>query len=563
MHLSDIGNKEIYIDIMELALEAYGIDRAKKTFAEVRKTGLKEHGFPRLTANIGILLAKGRVPELRDLFAQMMDFCMEEVPAKRKVANDFSVRELCSAIFLLRENQTFPETQIQIWIDKLTAFQAQIGYDRIAESEKDNLGNWAAYNATSEFLRGKLCSVPVDSFVERQVGTLLAQFDRYGCYEDPHCPILYDYATRVQLASLLYFGYHGRHRSVIEENLRKAGFVTLKEMSVTGEIPFGGRSNQFLFNEAYLAGVCEFEASYYQSRGDGETAKKFKGAAVLATEAILDRIKDGDIHHVKNFYEKDSQIGCEGYAYFNKYMITLASFAYLAYLFADNTIALPQSVPEKPVAFVTDANFHKIFAKGFGYALEFDTDADFHYDANGLGRIHKAGLPGTLCLSSPFTVHPNYKIEFPNSMPASICAFVFKDGMEYNTSEKGWIYTLKEVKETGNSLCLALEVQNDGIILRENAIVDRSGVLISLSGEQNLGFWVPVFAFDGKDETSIMIDGSSIAVAYKNGLCRYLFDGTLLPDSILLCNRNGRYRLYKIQTNTLKIEMTAIQSNSR
>ena len=36
------------------------------------------------------------------------------------------------------------------------------------------------------------------------------------------------------------------------------------------------------------------------------------------------------------------------------------------------------------------------------YFAEYDTNADFHYDANGLGRIHRLGAPSAICLSVPF-----------------------------------------------------------------------------------------------------------------------------------------------------------------
>ena len=55
--------KTIYIDIMEKALSAYTEERIREYIAEVRRDGLTEHGFPRLGANIGILMAHGRRQE--------------------------------------------------------------------------------------------------------------------------------------------------------------------------------------------------------------------------------------------------------------------------------------------------------------------------------------------------------------------------------------------------------------------------------------------------------------------------------------------------------------------
>ena len=87
--------KEAYIDIMEKALSAYSTERIVDYINEVKRDGLKEHGFPRLTANIGILISFGRRTELKELFCEMMNICCENMP-RVKSANDFSIREICS-----------------------------------------------------------------------------------------------------------------------------------------------------------------------------------------------------------------------------------------------------------------------------------------------------------------------------------------------------------------------------------------------------------------------------------------------------------------------------------
>ena len=48
--------------------------------------------------------------------------------------------------------------------------------------------------------------------------------------------------------------------------------------------------------------------------------------------AYLDWLSEEKIRHVKNFYPTDSMIGCEDYAYFDKYMITTASWFYIAHI---------------------------------------------------------------------------------------------------------------------------------------------------------------------------------------------------------------------------------------
>ena len=66
--------KEKYIELMEYALNAYSNEHIKQYFESVKQIGLTEHGFPRLTANIGVLLSFGKRMDLKTLFREMMDF---------------------------------------------------------------------------------------------------------------------------------------------------------------------------------------------------------------------------------------------------------------------------------------------------------------------------------------------------------------------------------------------------------------------------------------------------------------------------------------------------------
>ena len=89
--------KEKYLNLMEKALSAYTNEQILNYFNDVQKNGLTEHGFSRLTSNIGILIAHGKRRDLTPLFLQMMDFCCCNIP-KVKAANDFSVREVVNCI---------------------------------------------------------------------------------------------------------------------------------------------------------------------------------------------------------------------------------------------------------------------------------------------------------------------------------------------------------------------------------------------------------------------------------------------------------------------------------
>ena len=80
--------KTTYLALMEKTLSAYSVAHILAYFDEVKRNGLTEHGFPRLTANIGILIANGRRRELLPIFLEMMEFCCKTIPTV-KADNDF------------------------------------------------------------------------------------------------------------------------------------------------------------------------------------------------------------------------------------------------------------------------------------------------------------------------------------------------------------------------------------------------------------------------------------------------------------------------------------------
>ena len=355
--------KQQYLDMMELALSAYTRERIQDYIREVRQGGLTEHGFPRLGVCIGILIANGRRADLLDGFTEIMDICCAEIP-QHKAQSDFSLREIGCCLLLLEKQPVVPEELLDKWKRQLSAFDPWTLYNAVAASPETPIGNWALFAAVSEYVRGVLCGEDTSRFVDWQLSSQLLMLDENGMYQDdpPANPMVYDIMPRLLFAFLLAFGYRGRHAARIEAALDSAAELTLKMQSVTGEIPFGGRSNQFLHNESMLASYCELEAVRYACRGDGQTAGAFKAAAALAADRLMDYLQLKPIRHVKNRYDIRTRIGCEEYGYFNKYMITVASNIYMGYMFADDRIA-PAVAPAQAGGYLirTGEAFHKTF----------------------------------------------------------------------------------------------------------------------------------------------------------------------------------------------------------
>ncbi len=551
--------KQAYLDIMEKALSAYTAEGIRAYIDEVRRDGLTEHGFPRLAANLGILIAHGRRPELTALFIEIMDLCCEEIP-KRHAANDFSVREVCCCLMLLEEKGAVSKALLDKWKGNLAAFDPWKFYDMVDNRSGRFFNNWALFAAVSEFMRGIFCGFDATDFVDWQLPCQIANLDENDMYMDAPpehtCsnPMVYDLAPRFLFAFLMRADYKGKFAARVEEILDNTADLTLKMQSVTGEPPFGGRSNQFIHNEAMLCAYFEMESARFAEKGDAAMAGQLRAAAIRAADSAVKQLSVEPIHHIKNRYPLSSKIGCEHYGYFNKYMITVASNIYPAILFGNERIA-PRAAQGSCVV-STGAHFGKTFLNAAGYQLEIETNADPHYDANGLGRVHKAGCPGALCLSVPFPSHPNYVLEAPNPTAMSLCCYAEKDGKKLLGAENYAKHALISSESSENTASAVFEVTlSDEITVTQTYAISEKGVDISLSGCENIGFMLPVFDFDGAAHTKITLSENAVSAEYMGSICTYSFDGPLSEEYAVYYNRNGRYRVYQLAAQRLHIEM--------
>lgn len=551
--------KELYLDIMEKSLAAYTSERIRDYIDEVKRDGLREHGFPRLGCNIGILIAYGRRVELMDTFIEIMDICCEQMPT-RKAGNDFTVREVCCCLKLLEEKGTVSKEHIEKWKSQIKSFDPWKYYTEVDDHSGKFWANWVLFAAVSEYTRGVYCGLESDEFFNWQLPSQLANLDENDMYmDDPpySCHTVYDLVPRSLIAFLLLAGYKGKYAERLEKVLDKTAELTLKMQSPTGELAFGGRSNQFIHNETWLASYCDMEATRFYKKGDIETARKLKAAALLAAKAALKHLSLDPISHIKNHYDISEQIGCEDYAYFNKYMITAASNAYPGILFGDESIT-PSVAPALGESYVirTSENFHKTFVNAGGYQIELDTNADFRYDANGLGRVHKAECSPVICLSHPFPSHPNFILEKPNPTAMSLCCYKMIDGRIILGAEKHVRYTFtgSESSDGKASAEFTVNLTND-IAIKQRYTVSESGVDIISEGAD--GMMLPVFSFDGKNYTDIDVKNGEITVKYDGSYCKYTFEGTA-EEYKTYYNRNGRYRAFRIGGEYLHIEMGEI-----
>ena len=546
--------KKSFLDLMEKTLSAYSKEQIISYFNNVKQNGLKEHGFPRLTCNIGILIKNGRCKELLPHFIEMMDFCCQNIPLV-KAANDFSVREIVCCLQELEVCPLIEKEKLNKWKENISKINPKTCYSVYATSESDLVHNWALFTAVSEYFRLTAGLGGDMDFIELQLASQMKRLDKNGMYIDwelnaNNQAMVYDLVPRMLFCLLLKRGYRGKYFTQIDNALKKAGLATLKMQSVSGEIPFGGRSNMFLHNEATLSCVLEYEAERYYLLGNFSLAGKFKSASNLAFNSIKYWLNKPLITHVKNNFDLNTLFGCEDYAYFDKYMITLSSFIYASSLLCNNKI--------KPIKdnylslFTTSKSFNKTFAKVGGYFVQINTNGDNCYDSSGIGRIHKKGAPPIICLSMPFVEHPHYVTEqnyIGHSF--SICPVIInsENNLEFG-STLNVAYKLKEKVIKPNSILLNYNCVFSGKIKGQLILkISKNGVSLKAKSktENNIGIAFAAFKFDGKNYSEIKQDNKSLSVSYQGYICNY--SGNIVCLNKELQNRNGIYLAYMSKGN--------------
>ena len=565
--------KNYYLDVIEKAVNCYSDERLQQWLAETQKNGIQEHGFLRVVALLGVMIAKGRMLHRKELFLQMMTFCCDTM-ANGKGGNDFGVKEI---LYTLREVKDIVPGQLYArWINGMKRLDPLKNYTCLAKDEIHCPGNWAVFNMAGEAVRANMGLCNSTEYFNQQIPSQLTRFDQNGCYRDPHEPMLYDAITRNQFSVMLFEGYDGTYAQQIDQLLKQGELFSLMTQSAHFEFPFGGRSNQMVFNEFVLATCFEYAARRYKNQGDVNLAGMFKRAARLAALATDRFMTQSPAKHVKNSFPWNSIFGGEGYGYYDKYMITVGSNAYMAYLFADDEIE-ERVCPAEIGGYTLSSSeyFHKFFAAAGGYSLEFDTKGDQQYESTGLGQIHKVGLPGELLSSLPFSPAPGFCItddcftsyeelqlnwdnipKLTNPSAFSLCsAVVSPDGQRVRICDiPADQLTPRVTVETENpdQVVFVIEYRSDLLPcpIYERYTLCEDGVTIAVSANLPTGYSLlylfPQIMTDGKERGKVTQSEQTLSLSYRGHQVVTEHNGTARDTELDYRNRNGIYRGYEI-----------------
>jgi hypothetical protein len=374
---------------------------------------------PRFVGALAGLILRGRCLDLIDNCRRALTAAAEDLAsADRKAVQgaEFYTKELMLGFLVLRDKTD--ESTVNRWRRLLGGFDPGENYGVVlGKLPAPELHNYTTFALAGEMFKKEQRIADNRAFIEAHLATQIPRFTSFGMYRDPANPLTYDAVPRMNLSLLLFFGYAGPGHDELAELLRRGALTMLLTMSTTGESPFGGRSNQQNFSEATAALIFDFEAARCKKEGNLALAGVFKRAARLSALSVRRWLDLRPVRFIKNEFPPESQHGRQkGYGYYGVYSLLIASQFGFAGLVAD------ASIEERPLpfergnyVFALDEDFHKVFASSSGYHLEIDTRADLHYDATGLGRLHKAGVPTETALSTPIAAAPEYLVSSAES----------------------------------------------------------------------------------------------------------------------------------------------------
>ncbi|MBN1624680.1 MAG: hypothetical protein JXN10_11640 [Clostridia bacterium] len=570
-----------YLDVIEICVKAYNMETLIKRLPEPGGMVDDIHAYSRIACGIAALLSNGRIPEYTDLWYSMMDaLCNDFYRQLPPNTLDFALKETMLG-FKAMKPYVSKEKQ-EYWLSLLGRIDPFKNFtNQHPFHEWDNIRNWNIYAMAGLWLLETEGYADSSAFFDKYWEHQFKYFDDNGMYMDPHNPMLYDLTTRVQAQLIPGYGYRGKYFEQLDEYLKKGALASLFSQSSAFEFPYGGRSNQFLFNESLLTSNFEYEAVRWKTLGNARLAGMYKRAAHLAIQSIRKWLDaPGVARHIKNMYPITSKFGSEGYGYYDKYMMTLGVFLFIGFHFSDDSIEeFPCPAETGGYVFETSGHFHKLFANCGSYSIEIDTAADFFYDATGLGRIHKTGCPSELALSASSGELHSLRYPTPGAADEAmaLCPGWVEDGRyvflgscskkenhsfayvrnEYPT-EEAFTSFVDSFRHNLISEIEVLEEAQDFISFRINYsgsadvseiyTLSSGGVVVESvlndSRERDILYLIPAFLTNGIDESSITYDSRKLVVSSMG--FRYVVetDGTIEETRDILGNRNGLYGKY-------------------
>jgi hypothetical protein len=542
--------RELYLDLAEHIVRAsVALQDGTGRLLDPYQEGEDVFNTARYVGALGQLLSAGRCGDLVDSLVAAYENLLGRLGEVHH-SPEFWVKEMMYAHEALRDH--VPGDRLEAWTEVWRGHEGRRGYNCVVRGMTHNFCVFAAH---SEFWKQRVVGGGDAGLIAELLAGQRPLFTAHGLYRDPGDPMTYDLVVRQQLDLMRLLGYDGPPRGWLDEVCDRGALTGLLLQSTTGQMPFGGRSNQFHFVEAHFAALCEAQARLCHGRGDELLAGAFKRAGRRALGMVAPWVMGmTPYRQTKQGFDPARQHGLDSGGYYSVYGLLLASLCGTAYHLADESI--PEALTPAEVGGYVVAlwpEFHKVFATGADYHVQLDTRADPDKDATGLGRLHRAECWPELALSGSIPAAPTYTstVATPCRALALGPAWRDADGVEHRLADFSAALTAVDLR--------VLEEGRDGVrfevtyqgelggcqVVTEVYELSSRGLRLSCRLEPvppEAWLVVPVIQTDGEAVADAVADPGGLTVHYR-GQCYRLAAraGVVVTAEPPASNRNAVY----------------------
>ncbi len=480
----------------------------------------REHQYatPYFAHPVGVLLAAGRAPDLRDAGIRAMEHATrcfaaghEGIPDRH---GEFFIAPLADVLELYRQHvdqDTWNE-----WQQRLRAPLA-----RVLENQHGRTNNWRTYAMKGEWLRGQSGLIArddalafiSDAWLNRTQRERIVA-DRWNFYQDwssdPQSHAV-EAVGRGNLLALVAAGYDGPHRAEIERVVRRGTEASLLWQDPSGQCPPNGRTDDHVFNDVLYQLAYEIMAEDAQARGQIARAGQFRRAAQLSFRSIerwkrADGQYSGSYSVTKNHFDPADRVGYQPASQTTNYNGAVAYHLAEAYRARHSTI-VEEPAPTEIGGYVVSADprFASAVANAGGMQIVANLRGDTvpkygkYWTPLGVVRFARAGWDSRL--------GPSDGVHDAASGRAATFGPTWQElGRWVRLAERAEHYRGTVVTEFVHPLLVRFHILyhtvtgQGGPTFRHEFIVTPDGVLTTLYCSQEIpfGLTIPVVVDDGR-----------------------------------------------------------------
>jgi hypothetical protein len=101
---------------------------------------------------------------------------------------------------------------------------------------------------------------------------------------------------------------------------------------------------------------------------------------------------------------------------------------------------------------------------------------------------------------------------------------------------------------------------NNNKIIKENYLVNKNGVSITIDSDDEIGYVLPAFYYNGAEFTKINANKHTLTIFYEGFVCRYTTNGEITDLNKVGANRNGHYKAFIAKgENSINVKIEIIK----